>query len=151
MSDCERITQVAHDKWATMSNLIMINERISDSLTNFWLKKSKILFFSMFYIIFFYLKNERFTNSLFFNERCERIAQVPHQKWATMSESLRLLTKNEQIGRFFEQIDHLLTKNEQMAHFFCKKRAICSENRWANSQPCTVPKAESNFFPTKEM
>ena len=34
------------------------NERMSDSLKKIWLKKSKILFFSMFYIRFFYLKNE---------------------------------------------------------------------------------------------
>ena len=29
---------------------LMKNERMSDSLNKFWLKKSKILFFSMFYI-----------------------------------------------------------------------------------------------------
>ena len=29
------------------------------------------------------------------NERCERIAQVAYQKWTTMSDSLRSLTKNE--------------------------------------------------------
>ena len=33
--------------------------------------------------------------SLTKNEQCERIAQVAHQKWATMIESPRLLTKNE--------------------------------------------------------
>ena len=31
---------------------------------------------------------------------------------------------------FFERIAHLL--------IFCKKWAICSENRWANSQPCRI-------------
>ena len=31
------------------------------------------------------------------NERCEQIAQVAHQKWATMSDSLRSLTKNKRI------------------------------------------------------
>ena len=30
----------------------------------------------------FYLKKERFAHFLFFGERCERIAQVAHQKWA---------------------------------------------------------------------
>ena len=29
------------------------------------------------------------------NKRCEQIAQVTYQNWATMSDSLRLLTKNE--------------------------------------------------------
>ena len=33
--------------------------------------------------------------SLTKNERCERIAQVTHQNWATMSELLRLLRGNE--------------------------------------------------------
>ena len=36
--------------------------------------------------------------SLTKKERCERIAQVANQKWVTMSDSLRLLTKNEQIS-----------------------------------------------------
>ena len=52
MSDCERIAQVAQDKWATMSNSLRSlrgNERMSDSLKKFWLKKSKILFY---YVLF---------------------------------------------------------------------------------------------------
>ena len=56
MSEREGITQVPQDKWATVSDLLkslMINEQMSDLLTKFWLKKSKILFFSMFYIGFF--------------------------------------------------------------------------------------------------
>ena len=52
----------------------------------------------MFYIGFFNLKNERFIHSLFFGDRCERIAQVAHQKWVTMSKSLRSLTKNERMS-----------------------------------------------------
>ena len=51
-----------------------------------------------------------------------------HQKWATMSESLRSLTKNEWIARFLRE--------SLIRSFFRKKRAIGSENRWANSQPC---------------
>ena len=35
------------------------------------------------------------------NERCERIAQVPHWKWAIVSELLRSLTNNEQMSEFF--------------------------------------------------
>ena len=37
-SDLERMAQVAHDKWATVSDTLrslMINERMSDSLKNF--------------------------------------------------------------------------------------------------------------------
>ena len=53
--------------------------------------------------------------SLTKNERCERISQVVHQKWVTMSESL---TKNERIAHFLDQIAHSLIfsqKNEQFA------------------------------------
>ena len=87
----------------------------------------------------------------FLGEHCEQIAQVAHQKWGTMSESLRWLTKkeqpwaigsgrseemsdheqiaqvahqkwaNEQINRFFERIAHSL--------IFGQKQVICSENR----------------------
>ena len=79
MSDCERIAQIAQDKWATVSeslrslktnerpwairsgrseemsdvskSLISLtkNERMSDSLKKIWLKKSKILFY---YVLF---------------------------------------------------------------------------------------------------
>ena len=46
----------------------------------------------------------------------EWFAQVAHQKWT-----------NEQIACFFERIAHSL--------IFLQKKVICSENRWANSQP----------------
>ena len=48
----------------------------------------------------------------------ERFAQIAHQKWVTMSKSLRSLTKNEQMIEslgFVLQITHLLiffAKNE---------------------------------------
>ena len=83
------------------------------------------------------------------NERCERIAQVPNQNWATMSNLLRLLAKNKQKWANMSESLRSLTKNEQMseslvfwanrsfAHVL-QKRAIRSENRCANSQPCTI-------------
>ena len=46
MSDCEQIAQVAQRKWATVSESLR-------SLKKIWLNKSKILFFSVFYIYFF--------------------------------------------------------------------------------------------------
>ena len=47
--------------------------------------------------------------SLTKNERCERIAQVAHQKIVSdVSDLVRSLTKNERIARFFERITHLL-------------------------------------------
>ena len=50
----------------------------------------------MFYIQFFYWKKEWIAHFLFFGERCGRIAEVAHQKWATMRDSLRSLRENKQ-------------------------------------------------------
>ena len=93
--------QIAQIKWATVSDSLrtnerlwanpsgrscqksdllrslMINKRMSDSLKKIWLN-CKIVFLVRF-LYFFY---ERFAHSLFFNEWCERFAQVAHQKWA---------------------------------------------------------------------
>ena len=54
------------------------------------------------------------------NEWCEHITQVTHKKWATMSDSLRSLTKSEQIARFFEWITHLII----IRSFVGQKQAI---------------------------
>ena len=95
-------------------------------------KLPKIIFLGTFYIGFlFWKKNERFAHSLFFNERCDRIAQVAHQneqyeqipqvahqKWATVSESLRSLTKNERMSEslvFFEQIAYALIFSQKLS------------------------------------
>ena len=100
------IRTVAHDKWATVSDSLrslMINEQMSDSLKKCWLIKSKILFFRMFYIGFL-LKNEWYAHSFIL------VSDV--------SKSLRLSTKNEQMGEsliFFEWIAHFFAKNERFA------------------------------------
>ena len=60
----------------------MINERMRDSLKNFWLKESKLLFFSMFNIVFFL--NLKMSYLL-----------IPSFLVSDVSESLRSLTKNE--------------------------------------------------------
>ena len=120
MSDHEQIAQVAHDKWA--------NEWFPQ---NILAKKSKILFFSMFYIGFFLFKKisnllipsflvsyvSELLRSLTKNEGCEQIAQVSHQKWATMSNSLRSLTKNEQMSESL-----VFWANRSFAHFFAKNK-----------------------------
>ena len=51
---------------------------------------------------------------------------IPSFLMSGVSDLLRALTKNEGIARFIERIAHSL--------IFRKKRAIRSENRWANSQ-----------------
>ena len=61
----------------------------------------------------------------------ERFPQVAHQKWATMSKLLRSLTKNERMTESLVFLSKSLIRS-----FFRKKRAIRSETRWANSQPC---------------
>ena len=65
-----------------------------------------------------------------FGEGCEQIAQVTHQKWATMSKLLRSLTKYEQIS------ESLIFLSKSLIHsLFRKKLGIRIENRWVNSQP----------------
>ena len=54
------------------------------------------------------------SESLTKNERCEQSAQVAHQKWATMSKLLRLLTKNEWMGESLGFLSELLIRS-----FFC--------------------------------
>ena len=83
----------------------------------------------MFYIQLFYFKNEWIAHPLFFgdvseslrslttNERCELIAQVAHQKWATMSNSLRLLRGNERMSEKMEKTVFDL-KNSKNIFFF---------------------------------
>ena len=69
----------------------MINEQMSDSLKKLWLKKSKILFFSMFYIGFLFKKiSDSLIPSFFVSESSGR-----SPKMSDVSESLRLLIKNE--------------------------------------------------------
>ena len=141
MSDREQIAQVIHYKWATVSDSLrslIINELMSDSLKNCWQKKSKILFFSMFYISFLFKKlSDSLIPSFLMlrlltkNERCEQITQVTYQKWATISDLLRSLTKNERLWAnrsgcspkmsewvnpsFFERIAHSLIFSQKIS------------------------------------
>ena len=60
----------------------------------------------------------------------ERFTQVTQRKWAIVSESLRSLTKNEQMS------ESLIFLSESLIpSFLDKKRAVRSEIKWANSQP----------------
>ena len=160
MSYRERITQVAQDKWATMSDWLRSlrgNERMSNLLKKIWLKNLKS-WFTMFYLRFLkknVAKNERIAHFLFFGEQCKWIAHFAQIKWAmwaiqkgaAMSDSLTSLISSEQIahGRSFS-----LTKNEWMSElliflskalicsFLDKKRVIRLEIKWANSQSCII-------------
>ena len=93
MSDCEQFAQITQDKWATVSEslrLLMTNELmsellvcLSESLVRAFAQKKqgdhlKKLTKIIIFVTFFVLLN---AHSLFFNEQCERIAQVSHKKW----------------------------------------------------------------------
>ena len=52
--------------------------------------------------------------SLKSNERCERIAQVTHQKWAMWANPSEEMSDHEQIA----QVAHQKWANEWIAHFF---------------------------------
>ena len=135
------------------------NERMSDSLKKVYLKKSKILFLVCF--IYYLKKNLSLISSFLVsnvsdslislksNEWCERIAQVAHQIWATMSNLLRSLREyerswvnrqvanqkwaNEWITHFFEGIAHSLffgqktsdSLGNQMSEFPALQNALC--------------------------
>ena len=60
----------------------------------------------------------------------EPFAQVAQRKLAIVSQSLRLLTKNEQMSESLIFLSELLIRS-----FLGKKGAIRLENQWANSQP----------------
>ena len=57
--------------------------------------------------------------ALVFGERGELFAQVAHQKWETMRESLRSLTKNEQMSKLLVILSESLIRS-----FFRQKCAI---------------------------
>ena len=85
--------------------------------------------------------------ALVFGERGELFAQVAHQKWETMRESLRSLTKNEQMSKLLVILSESLIRS-----FFRQKCAIRSENRWAYSQPCflkSVKPSQAIVYNTK--
>ena len=85
----------------------------------------------MFYIQFFYLKNERIAHFLFFGERCEWITQVAHhkwaiwvnrsgaqRKWAIVSELIRSLTKmSEWVNCSFFSANHSYLLGKPMSEF----------------------------------
>ena len=72
--------------------------------------------------------------SLTKNERCERIAQVSYQKWATMSDSLWSHRGNERSWAKRSGCSPKMSKS-LIRSFLGKKQAIRSENWWAKSQP----------------
>ena len=119
------------------------NEQMSDSLKKIWLKNLKSCL-NIFYLRLKWANRSFSLISSFFvsdvseslislksNERCERIAHFTHQKWAIVSKSLILLSKNELMSEWLIFLSELL-----VCSFLDKKQAIRSQIKWANSQPC---------------
>ena len=118
MSDCERIAQVTHDKWTTVSELLrslFCSQKMSDLLKFYWLKS------------YFVVRFLRAIHSFpFFNERCEQSAQFAHQKWA-MWTNRSGRSSNEQIARFFEQMSDALIFSQKKSNLLRKIRKTIIE------------------------
>ena len=129
-SDCERFAHVAHEKRAN-EQITCFFERIAHSL--FRSQKQvipqknldKIIFY--FFKVFFKLKKiEGFAHSLLFKERYERIAQFAPNERATVSESLRLLSKNEQ--------PWVIRSGGSPKMSDCERIAQVAHQKWANER-----------------
>ena len=116
ISKCGQFAQVAQDKWATVRNtlrLLMTNEQMwaicsgrSGQISE-WANRSFSLLLTKKWAISSkkFRKNRIFVRFLLFfkktkdllipSERSEQIAQVAQDKWATVSDSLRSLRRNE--------------------------------------------------------
>ena len=131
--DREQIAQVAHDKWATASDLLrslMINERMNESLVfseqiayslfcsqqtsvsrkQFWLKSYLLVRLCMFFL-----------RGIHLFPLCYWVM------WVNCSGCSPKMSKWANCLFFWA--------NRSFAHFFHKIQAIRTENRWANSQP----------------
>ena len=109
---------------------------------------------------FFVIAVNESLRSLIKNERCEQIAQVAHQKWARMSDSLRLLTKNERPwanrsglspkmckwanSSFFEQIARFLS--ESLILSFFRKHELSLRNPVSEFPALAEAEAGAIFF-----
>ena len=90
MSDHEQIAQTAQDKWATVSKLLrslMTNERTLAIRSKKNCEKNLKSYYLVCFKYVFLFKKWPIRSSPLFGEQCEQIAQVAHQKWATMSNS----------------------------------------------------------------
>ena len=120
---------IAHDKWGTGTFLLRSltkNERFAQQ---FLAKKSKTIFFSMFYIRFLFLK------------------------MCNVSKSLKSLTKNERpwairsgcSPKVSEWANHLFFwGNHSFAHFFAKNERFAQKHNEVIPSPDTIPHARTS-------
>ena len=120
-----------------MSNLLrslMMNEKIA---CFFWANSSFALLLTknewfalknMTKIVYFdtlFKKNEQFAHSLFFDEQCEQITQVTHQKWvmwANCSGGSPKMSDHEWVAHQNDQMSKSIVfrANRPFAHYFAK-------------------------------
>ena len=172
VSELLRSLKTNEQPWAIHSGYLekWANQRFVQKI---WLKKSKILIYYVLFKVF-KKKFEKvsklliFAYFLFFGEWCEWIAhfaqikwvmranlspkmsnheqfaQVAQRKWAIMSESLRSLTKNEQMSVLL-----IFLSKSLIGKFLDKKRVTCLEIKSANSQPWNLGPNGKTFLPSK--
>ena len=126
------------------------------------------------YCRFFLLKNERFAHSLIFGEQIalaahqnwamwancsgrspkmrdhEQFTQVACQKWLTMSESLRSLTKNEQMSKSLVFLSESLIRSffaKPMSEFPALNNTVQNSVFKVRSTACSVNAAWLKLWP----
>ena len=129
----------------------MIKERMSKSLIcSFAHKKwaicstnlTKIVFFVRFLYVFLYifLKSKQFAHSLFIIERCERIAQVAHQKWAMWANRSGCSQKRSK----WANCSFFWANRSLLAHFFTKNERFALKTNERIPNPVVNPKLFCN-------
>ena len=137
MSDCEQIAQVAHDKWANVSDLLRslrTNEQMSKKLS-FFKQIAHFLFCSqkMSDSLKKIRKNRFFYVFTVFFEVFKKSKRFSHSFWANVSDLLRSLRRNERSWAIRSGCSPKKWANEQIAHFLSQS-LICSiflpKNEW---------------------
>ena len=148
----------------------MINEQMSDLLKKFEQNQIFWYVFCTFFLnwsdslipSFLMSDVSESLRSLTKNEQCEQIAQVVHQKWATRSDSLRLLTINERPRANCSGPSPKMSEwancsffwaNRSFAHLFAKKERFAQKTDEQIPSPgkrCTWA-ADRSFWPPVSM
>ena len=111
--------------------------------------------FVCFFVSFFL--NKQFAYSLFYKERCEQITHFTHKKWATVSDLLRSITKNEIPWANHSGLSPKMSKwangsfilSKLLIHaFFCKKKWFAQK---INEQIPNPAKRKSKFPTLQKM
>ena len=141
MSDCEQIAQVAHDKWANVSDLLRslrTNEQMSKKLS-FFKQIAHFLFCSqkMSDSLKKIRKNRFFTFSQFFLKFLKKAKDslIPSERtWAICSGRSEGMSDRERFAQVAHQKNERMSKsltfwaNRSFAQFFCQKTSDSLQN-----------------------